>query len=56
MMMMKPNGHLPFQSQLYKHLINVWNLFKVNNKDTRTINFEQISHFVLVFLLLTSSR
>ena len=32
-------------------------MFKVNNKDTRTgifiVNFEQISHLVLVFLLLT---
>ena len=28
-------------------------MFKVNNKDTRTVNFEHISHLVLVFLLLT---
>ena len=37
-------------------------MFKVNNKDTRAtlrrygvfiVNFEHISHFVLVFLLLT---
>ena len=37
-------------------------MFKVNSKDTRTtpsrssifiVNFEHISHFVLVFLLLT---
>ena len=37
-------------------------MFKVNSKDTRTmsdvfiVNFEQISHMVLVFLLLTLSR
>ena len=31
------------------------NMFKVNNKDTRTtiVSFEHISHLVLVFLLLT---
>ena len=33
------------------------NMFKVNNKDTRTgvfiVNFEHISHLILVFLLLT---
>ena len=32
-------------------------MFKVHNKDTRTsvftVNFEHISHLVLVFLLLT---
>ena len=32
-------------------------MFKVNNKDTRSgifiVNFEHISHLVLVFLLLT---
>ena len=33
-------------------------MFKVNNKDTIVFiaNFEQISHLVLVFLLLTLSR
>ena len=42
-------------------------MFKVKNKDTRErrqwrrscvfmVNFEHISHFVLVFLLLTLSR
>ena len=40
----------------------VWNIFKVNNKDTTTpmassgvfiLNFEYISHLDLVFLLLT---
>ena len=40
------------------------NMFKVNNRNTRTrrrssvfiVNFEHISHLVLVFLLLTLSR
>ena len=38
------------------------NMFKVNNKDTTTtsgafiVNFEQISHLALVFLLLTLNR
>ena len=47
--------HLPVQSQQWEHQSNVWNLFKVNNKDTRTIitDFGQISHIVLVFPLLT---
>ena len=42
----------------------MWNMFKVNNKDTRTtprsgvfiVNFEHISQLFLVFLLLTLSR
>ena len=46
--------------------MNVWNMFKTNNKDTRMmsqrhwrrsgdfiVNFKYISHFVLVFLLST---
>ena len=39
------------QSQQYKYQINVWNLFKVNNKVTR-----KISHIVLVFPLLTLNK
>ena len=32
----------------------MWNLFKVNNKDSAFIvNFAQISQIILVFLLLT---
>ena len=39
----------------------MWNIFKINNKDTRTtrgsgvfiFKFEHISYLVLVFLLLT---
>ena len=31
-----PNIHLLVQSQRWEHQENVWNLFKVNNKDTRT--------------------
>ena len=44
----------------------MWNMFKVNNKDSRAtvlasigvfiVNFEHISYFVLVFVLLTLSR
>ena len=43
----------------------MWNLFKVNNKDTRTkwryssvfiVNIEQISQIVLVFALLTLNK
>ena len=60
---------LPFDNYVFKvNMRNnkVWNVFKVNNKDTRTtpmasfwyliVNFERISHLVLVFLLLTLSR
>ena len=45
-------GNLPAQSQQYKHLNKVWNLFKVNNKDTRNTSKD----VVLVFLLLTLNR
>ena len=31
-----PTGILLVQSQQWKHQNNVWNLFKVNNRDTRT--------------------
>ena len=41
----------------------VWNILKVNNKDTRAqndamiiVNFEHISHLLLGFLLLTLSK
>ena len=51
------------QSQQQKHPDNVFNLFKVNNKDNRTrstlltiVNFKQISHIVLVFLLLALNK
>ena len=30
-----PSRHLLVQSQQWKHQSNVWNMFKVNNKDTR---------------------
>ena len=49
-----PSGHLLVQSQQKKRENNVWNLFKVNNKDT--VNFEQILHMILLFLLLTLSK
>ena len=44
---------------------NMWNIFKVNSKNTRTVtprsvvlivSFEHISHLLLVFLLLTLSK
>ena len=41
---------------------NVSNIFKVNNKDTRTtsgasvVNFEHISHFTLQLILLNSNK
>ena len=48
--------------QQWRHQNNVWNLFKVINKDTRMtswrrsdvfiVNFEQISRIVMVFPLL----
>ena len=30
--------HLPVQSRRWKHQMNVWNLLKVNNKDTRLMS------------------
>ena len=55
-----PNWYLIAQNQQWKHQDNLWNLFKVSNEDTRTtsltgfiVKFEQISHLVLVFPLLT---
>ena len=49
--------YLPAGLSLLK-VNKMWNMFKVNNKDNRRsgvfiINFEHISHLVLVFLLLT---
>ena len=53
-----PSRHLLVQSQQGKHSNNVWNLFKVNNKDNSVfiVNFEQISRIVLVFSLLTLNK
>ena len=57
--------HLPAQIQLQKYQQKVFNLFKANNKDTRTtsvrsgiflVNFEHISKFFLMFLLLNLNR
>ena len=59
-----PSRYLPAQSQQLKHQNNVPNLFQVNNKDTGVkngvidvvlvsiVNFEQVSHIVLLFQLL----
>ena len=44
-----------------RDISKVWNLFIINNKDTKRrsgvfiVNPEHISHLVLVFLLLTSN-
>ena len=45
----KPSRHLPAKSQQSKHQKKVWNMFKVNNKDTKTlfssvsiVNFEHV--------------
>ena len=44
-----PSQHLLVQNQQWKHQKNIWNLFKVNNKDTGTTSFD----VVLASLLLT---
>ena len=57
----KPSRNLLVQSQQGKHQNNVWNLFKVNNKDTRTTSVKKpfpaniylFNDVGLVFLLLT---
>ena len=58
--------HLLTQSQQWKHQSNVWNPYKVNNKDSRRrhsqrsgvyiANFEQILLMVLVFPVLTLNK
>ena len=64
--MFVPNKYLPVQSQQLKHLKNVLNMSKVNNKDTRTtlltsfgpliVKFEHTSHVYAMFWLLTLNR
>ena len=50
------------QPEKKKYNTNVSNIFKVKNKYTRTtndasiINFEHISHFILLLLLLHSNK
>ena len=54
-----PNRYLLVQSQKWKHQKSVWNMFKVNNKETRAtfmkpsgtfiVSFEHISHSFLCF-------
>ena len=52
-----PSQYLLTQSQQWKHQNNVWNLFKVNNKDSFFfVNFEQIAHIAMMFSLLTLSK
>ena len=58
-----PSRYFIVQKQHWKCQRNVWNMFKVNNKGTRTtsllsfwvfnVNFEQISHIVLCFYCWT---
>ena len=59
--------HLIVQRQHSKHQKNMWNLFRVNNKDTRMksvrsfrcvfiANFEQIYYIFVVFLLFTLKK
>ena len=61
-----PSRHLLVQSQQWKHQKNVWNLFKVKIEDTKRcqwprfgviiVNFEYISHIVLVIQIVTLNR
>lgn len=54
-----PSRYLPVQSGQWKHLNNVWNLFKINNKDnkmTSVTSFDKISHIVFVFPLLALNK
>ena len=66
--LLSPSKHWPVQSQQQKHHKKVWNLFKTNNKDTRTTSelivkilngwklftiFEKSSDLVLVSLLFS---
>ena len=48
-----PSGHLLAESQQEKHTKKVRNIFKFNNKNTRT-TYQYISHKFLLFLLLTT--
>ena len=41
--------HLPIQSQQKKQLEKVWNMFKVNNEDTRMTSFILLTPFFLYF-------
>ena len=45
-----PSWHLHDKSQYWKHQNNVWNLFKINNKDTRCC-----SHVFIVEYLNSTS-
>ena len=54
--------YLLVHTQQWKQRNNVWNKFKVNNKDIRTTsgvfiaNFEHILHIALVFPLLPLNK
>ena len=55
----RPNQHFHVQIQQKKHQNNVINLLKVNKKDkvnssgVFVVSFEEFSHILLVFTLLT---
>ena len=59
---MIPSQHLLVQNQQEKHQSNMWNLFRVNNKNTRTmsgafiVNFEKILYIVFVFSMWTLNK
>ena len=46
----EPTQHLLVQSWPWQHQKNVWNLFKVNNKDTRTTLLMRFWFFLLLTL------
>ena len=43
----QPSQHLPVQSQQWKHLTNVWNIFKGNDKNNRTTSMTKIFYTLL---------
>ena len=51
-----PSWHLIAQSQQQKYQNNVWNLLKFSRSVVFIVNFEQISHIFLMFLLLTWNK
>ena len=51
-----PIWHLIAQSQQQKYQKNVWNLLKFSRSVVFIVNFEQISHIFLMFLLLTWNK
>ena len=58
----RPSRHLLISSQQWKQQNNARNIFKDNNKDTRTttgvfvVNVEDVLHIALLFPLLTLNK